>query len=52
MKGVVSNLLPGLSHPLLFKAIGCVTYVVVLGFYIPPTVKVIRRRDLGLKSHP
>ena len=26
--------------------------VVVLGFYISPTVKVIRRRDLGLKSHP
>ena len=26
--------------------------VVVLGFYVPPTDKVIRRRDLGLKSHP
>ena len=26
--------------------------VVVLGFYVPPTSKVIRRRDLGLKSHP
>ena len=26
--------------------------VVVLGFYISPTAKVIRRRDLGLKSHP
>ena len=26
--------------------------VVVLGFYIPPTAKVIRRRDLGLKSYP
>ena len=26
--------------------------VVVLGFYIPPTAKVIRRQDLGLKSHP
>ena len=26
--------------------------VVVLGFYVPPTAKVIRRRDLGLKSHP
>ena len=26
--------------------------VVVLGFYIPPTAMVIRRRDLGLKSHP
>ena len=25
--------------------------VVVLGFYGPPTAKVIRRRDLGLKSH-
>ena len=22
------------------------------GFYVPPTAKVIRRRDLGLKSHP
>ena len=26
--------------------------VVVLGFYVPPTAKVIRRRDLGFKSHP
>ena len=26
--------------------------VVVLGFYISSTAKVIRRRDLGLKSHP
>ena len=25
---------------------------VVLGFYVPPTAKVIRRQDLGLKSHP
>ena len=25
---------------------------VVLGFYVPTTAKVIRRRDLGLKSHP
>ena len=25
---------------------------VVLGFYVPPKAKVIRRRDLGLKSHP
>ena len=25
--------------------------VVALGFYVPPTAKVIRRRDLGLKSH-
>ena len=24
---------------------------VVLGFYVPPTAKVIRRRGLGLKSH-
>ena len=31
----------------------CTCYVVVvLGFYVPPTAKVIRRRDLGLKSHP
>ena len=29
-----------------------VVVVVVLGFYNPPTAKVIRRRDLGLKSHP
>ena len=27
-------------------------FVVVLGFYVPPTAKVIWRRDLGLKSHP
>ena len=26
--------------------------VVVLWFYVPPTAKVIQRRDLGLKSHP
>ena len=26
--------------------------VVVLGLYVPPTAKVIRRRDLGFKSHP
>ena len=25
--------------------------VVVLGFYVSPTAKVIRRSDLGLKSH-
>ena len=25
---------------------------VMLVFYVPPTAKVIRRRDLGLKSHP
>ena len=24
----------------------------MLGFYVSPTAKVIRRRDLGLKSHP
>ena len=24
----------------------------MLGFYVPPTAKVIRRRDLDLKSHP
>ena len=26
--------------------------VVALGFYVSLTAKVIRRRDLGLKSHP
>ena len=26
--------------------------VVVLGFYVSKTAKVIRRRDFGLKSHP
>ena len=26
--------------------------VVVVGFYVPPTAKVIRIRDLDLKSHP
>ena len=29
-----------------------VVVVVVSGFYVPPTAKVIRRRGLGLKSHP
>ena len=28
-----------------------IVVVVVLGFYVPPTAKVIQRRDLGLKSH-
>ena len=28
-----------------------IVFVVVLGFYIPPTAKVIWRRGLGLKSH-
>ena len=28
-----------------------IVYVVVLGIYVPPTAMVIRRRDLGLKSH-
>ena len=28
-----------------------VSEIVVLGFYVPPTAKVILRRDLGLKSH-
>ena len=26
--------------------------VVVLGVYVPPTAKIIRRRDQGLTSHP
>ena len=30
----------------------CDGVVVVLWFYVPPTAKVIRRQDLGLKSHP
>ena len=30
----------------------CSVNVVVLEFYVPPTAKVIRRRDLALKSHP
>ena len=29
-----------------------VVVVVVLGFYVPPTAKVIQRWDLNLKSHP
>ena len=28
-----------------------VVVVVVLGFYVPPTAKVIQRWNLGLKSH-
>ena len=28
-----------------------IVVVVVIGFYVPPTAKVIRRRDLRLKSH-
>ena len=27
-------------------------HVVVLGFYVPQTAKVIQRQNLGLKSHP
>ena len=34
------------------QLISTFVFVVVLGFYVPPTAKVIRRRDLGLKSHP
>ena len=29
----------------------CHLVVVVLGFYVPPTTKIIPRRDLDLKSH-
>ena len=36
----------------LYSIINYLYVVVVLGFYVPPTAKVIRRRDLGLKSHP
>ena len=42
----------------LYKSISANLYVflivvvVVLRFYVPPTAKVIRRRDIGLKSHP
>ena len=34
------------------KIMNIISVVVVLGFYVSPTAKVIRRRDLGLKSHP
>ena len=34
------------------SVLNLVCFVVVLGFYVPPTAKVIWRRDLGLKSHP
>ena len=34
------------------ESIYLIIVVVVLGFYVSPTAKVIRRRDLGLKSHP
>ena len=34
------------------KAPKCMEVAAVLGFYVSPTAKVIRRRDLGLKSHP
>ena len=37
-----------LSDPVLHE----IVVVVVLGFYVPPTAKVIRSGDLGLKSHP
>ena len=39
---------PGKSSELGFDFV----VVVVFGFNVPPTAKVIRRRDLGLKSHP
>ena len=37
---------------LYFRYMDSTCCCVVLGFYVPPTAKVIRRRDLGLKSHP
>ena len=42
------------GHPLQKRAlvVVVVVVVVVLGFYVPPTAKVIWRRDLGLKFHP
>ena len=36
----------------MFAHLVVVVVVVVFGFYVPLTAKVIRRRDLGLKSHP
>ena len=44
-----------IAYPYFFSCLNYLplpSYVVVLGFYVPPTAKVIRRRDLGLKSHP
>ena len=35
-----------------FVALNLKVVVVVFGFYIPPTAKVIWRWDLGLKSRP
>ena len=43
-------ILIAILHNFIFSVI--VVVVVVLGFYVPPTAKVIWRRDLGLKSHP
>ena len=45
--GVASDLLKSLKIRLFLHLV-----VVVLVLYIPPTAKVKRRRDLGLKSHP
>ena len=36
----------------MFTLIYMYRVIVVLGFYVSPTAKVIRRRGLGLKSHP
>ena len=36
----------------MFTLIYMYRVTVVLGFYVSPTAKVIRRRGLGLKSHP
>ena len=37
---------------IIFLLCVCSFVVVMLWFLVPPTAKVIRRRDLGLKSHP
>ena len=41
-----------LTHGIVYLLMRYIVVVVVLVFYVPPTAKVIRRWDRGLKSHP
>ena len=52
MYGLANIMGQVLGHVCVCRDCPEVVVVVVLGFYVPPTAKVIWRRDLGLKSHP
>ena len=51
-ESICATLYKSISANLYVFLVVVVVVVVVLRFYVPPTAKVIRRRDIGLKSHP